>query len=310
MIRITLVHNPTSGYGEHSRAELMELLRYAGYDPTYQSTADDNWKVALNDPGELLVVAGGDGTVDKVVKRFIHRDVPVAILPMGTANNIATGLGIVGTPVNVIASWKMSGRKRFDLGVAKGPWGKTYFVEAFGVGLFAQIMPYLDALAESDGKTSGPERMEHERKNLKALMPAHRAFKLSFELDGKEYAGKYLLLEVMNISMIGPGLKLAPQADSGDGLLDVVVVEKEHIDAFDEHLKKCGDFPRIAADFDVQKAKEVKLRWKGETVHIDSELWGMERTRPTQVNKPKRNSIATITITIEQGAFEVLVPSQ
>jgi len=48
---------------------------------------------------------------------------------------------------------------------------------------------------------------------------------LEMTLDGKEFSGDFLVLEIMNISHVGPGLNLAPNADPSDGLLDVVIIK-------------------------------------------------------------------------------------
>ena len=62
--------------------------------------------------------------------------------------------------------------------------------------------------------------------------PAHE---LQITLDGEDLSGEYILLEVMNIQHIGPSLHLAPDANPGDGLLDVVLVKAAHR-AGDKHV--------------------------------------------------------------------------
>ena len=90
-------------------------------------------------------MAGGDGTVGKVARRLIGSPTPIAILPLGTANNIANTLDVTGKSLKeLIRSWKTARCINFDAGVAKGPWGTESFVEGFGVGLFAETMTRLD----------------------------------------------------------------------------------------------------------------------------------------------------------------------
>ena len=55
----------------------------------YQSTKDQSYKSALRERWDLIVVAGGDGTVAKVARRLRYRKAPIIVLPVGTANNIA-----------------------------------------------------------------------------------------------------------------------------------------------------------------------------------------------------------------------------
>jgi hypothetical protein len=72
------------------------------------------------------VVVGRDGTVGRLVRGLKDRSIPIAILPTGTANNIARSLGIVGDPKDILAGIARAPIKSLDVGVAKGPWGKNY----------------------------------------------------------------------------------------------------------------------------------------------------------------------------------------
>lgn len=66
-MRVTLIHNPTAGDEEHSLETLCSLLAAADHRVvTYRSTKEPGWEAALRELAELVVVAGGDGTVQKV----------------------------------------------------------------------------------------------------------------------------------------------------------------------------------------------------------------------------------------------------
>ena len=84
-MRVTLIHNPGAGRQEYDAKALMKLLRRAGHRPRYQSSKDKGWDRALDKRADLVVVAGGDGTVAAVARRMVRRGVPVAVLPAGTA---------------------------------------------------------------------------------------------------------------------------------------------------------------------------------------------------------------------------------
>jgi len=67
---------------------------------------EKKWKKALKKPGDIVAVAGGDGTVGKVARRLIGSPTPIAILPLGTANNIANTLDVTGKSLKeLIRSW-------------------------------------------------------------------------------------------------------------------------------------------------------------------------------------------------------------
>ena len=86
-------------------------------------------------------MAGGDGTVAGVTRRMVGRGVPVAILPSGTANNIARSLGLLKRPFEeLVRGWRDARRVKLDVGIAYGPWGQRYFVEGLGAGLFAELL--------------------------------------------------------------------------------------------------------------------------------------------------------------------------
>jgi diacylglycerol kinase (ATP) len=161
------------------------------------------------------VVAGGDGTVGKVARRLIGSPTPLAILPLGTANNIANTLGLTGKSLKeLIRSWKNARCINFDAGVAKGPWGTESFVEGFGVGLFTETMARLDGskIIDVAGTDDPPTVLRTVLKVLRKQLEEHPATEMTVRLDGKEMSGDYVLLEAMNVRYIGPNLKANQRA--------------------------------------------------------------------------------------------------
>ena len=124
-MQVTLIHNPDAGGDNRpSGDDLLELIHKAGHSATFQSSKDASWDKALEKASDLVAVAGGDGMVGQVAKRMIGRRIPIAILPMGTANNIATSLGVKNLGIDeLIFGWTSARRVKFDVGNAKGPSG-------------------------------------------------------------------------------------------------------------------------------------------------------------------------------------------
>src|SRR5262245_14355407 len=147
-MRITVIHNPTAGDEAISERKLLSLLRDAEFEPTYYSKKDE-WKSFVEDPREMVVIAGGDGTIRSVARRLIGKDVPIAVIPLGTANNIAASLGVEGSPEEIIAQWPRAKARSFDVGIVEEPSDKTWFLEGAGVGLFADTMSILDAVDDN-----------------------------------------------------------------------------------------------------------------------------------------------------------------
>ena len=92
-MRVTLFHNPSAGDAPLTADQLTSILSDAGYQVHYQSTKDD-LSAVLEDVGDLAIVAGGDGTVAKVARALADTDIPLAVLPMGTANDFARTLEV------------------------------------------------------------------------------------------------------------------------------------------------------------------------------------------------------------------------
>ena len=130
-MRITLIHNPGAGRTDHrGKDELVALIEEAGHSVRYQSSKDDDWEEALNKPSDLVVAAGGDGTVGRVARGMVGRNVPVSVLPAGTANNIARTLGLADrSPEELVRGWAEARRVKLDIGMVSGPFGKRSFVE-------------------------------------------------------------------------------------------------------------------------------------------------------------------------------------
>src|SRR5438309_10222651 len=96
-MRVTLMHNPKAGDAEHGGKQLMTALAKAGHHATYQSTKKSDYKKALKKPTDLVLAAGGDGTVGKSARRLIGSGSPLGVLPLGTANNLARSLGSIAS---------------------------------------------------------------------------------------------------------------------------------------------------------------------------------------------------------------------
>src|SRR4051794_26304653 len=101
-MRITLMHNPKAGRGAHGKKDLIAALTRAGHQVTYQSTKKSNYKKALKQPTDLVLVAGGDGAVAKIPRHLLDSGIPMGVLPLGTANNIARSLGFTAPLEEII----------------------------------------------------------------------------------------------------------------------------------------------------------------------------------------------------------------
>jgi len=301
---ITLIHNPGAGGEDRpDRAALENMLQQAGHAVFYQSSDDEDWEQALKRPAELVVVAGGDGTVGRVARRLAERKLPFAALPLGTANNIARSLGLMDHSIEQhVAMWPQARRLKLDLGLARGPWGEEAFIEGMGLGLFAWMMPLADESPKMAAITDADEALSYALKMLRRLLEEHAPDHIKATLDGADISGNYLLFEALNLPYVGPNLFLAPDARPDDGLLDVVMVDEAHRDellaAITDWQEGKSTLPRLPT----RRGKLLKIEPVADNVHMDDKLW-----RAGDSALPNRGDIE---VKLMAGAVEVLVPAK
>jgi diacylglycerol kinase (ATP) len=213
-MKVTLLVNPSAGDGDHSADALRRQIESAGYRVEVGSTKGEGLTQVLERADGLVVVAGGDGTVGRVIKALVGTKLPLAILPLGTANNIAASLGIHGTVEELVARWATASGVHVDVGSVRGPWGETAFVESIGVGLLARLI--------SPAVGDRLDDVEQARDAAYHLAHSTPLKHWRVELDGKDFSGEYLLIEAMNIRCAGPNICFAVRAEPGGGRLEVV----------------------------------------------------------------------------------------
>ena len=303
-MRITLVHNPRAGHGGHDRETLLELLRSAGYDPAYLSSRDDGWRDALQDPGSLVVAAGGDGTVSKVARALLGRGIPLAVVPVGTANNLAGALGISGTPEEVVPRLPGFRPAPFDLGVAAGPGGSGTFLEAAGVGLLAEVIRAARGLG--DRAPEPDSRAAELARDLGLWRDAVRraeCIDCGVVADGRDLSGRYLMAAAFNTATLGPRVPLAAGADPGDGELDLLLAgagdRAALLAILDARLAGRGG----AATLPVHRVRAVRLEWRGAPFYLDD---GVEDDAPCTGDDAGAPCVAELSL--HPGALRVLAP--
>jgi diacylglycerol kinase (ATP) len=307
-MHVTLMHNPKAGTEALSRKELLREFQRAGHKVAYHSVKEDGIGHALKNPGDVVVVAGGDGTVRKIGTQLRGREVPIAILPLGTANNIARALGLHGNHEELIRALAGSRVVKLDVGVARGPWGEMPFLEGAGAGLFPRMLSD-HASNRRQGVPDAVDALGGIRGGLHFLQQVLHTFRgpnCVVRLDGKELRGSFLLIEALNIPAIGPTIQLAPRAHPDDGLLDVVTISDNQRRKLDAHLdaKLAHKAP---ARFATHRTRKLELSCAPTEFHFDDKCWPTPSKRKSVPAKPA-NCDLEVEITVEPGALNVLVP--
>ena len=263
-MHITLVHNPLAGNADLGAAQLVRILTKAGHSVTYVSSREKYLGRALQAATDMVVAAGGDGTVTKVVTR-LNPGCPVAILPTGGANNIAKSLGAFRSLGELISSWPAGLERPFHLLAAQGPWGKCRIVEGLGSGAL------LHAIESMKGqKPTAISVRKVIRHVLQEMIPDE--FQIYF--DAESITGRFLILDVMNIPLAGPNLLLAPNANPSDQTFEICGLEPgdDERRRFSEWLTDSERYD-APAPISVRGVQRLTIVGRFHKVRLNDDIW-------------------------------------
>jgi diacylglycerol kinase (ATP) len=230
--RIAVIRNPASGRGAGARSwgrvrELLDqgLRGYGGVALSVSVTSGTGDALelarnALRQGADLLVAAGGDGTVAEVATALEGTSAALAVLPLGTGNDFARALGVehdLDLAVRTVFQGRLEqvDAVRWEL-PERGEQGR--FVNVAGCGFDAGVAARINEGFRFIGGTAA---------YVAAVFDTLRRYKpveLTIEVDGEVSEHNVMLCAVANATMYGGGMKVAPEASIKDGLLDVVVV--------------------------------------------------------------------------------------
>jgi diacylglycerol kinase (ATP) len=169
---------------------------------------------------ELILVAGGDGTINEAVNGMAHSDVPLGILPAGTANVLANELCIGNTMERAAAVLPDAVQERIALGTISSAAQDSprYFLMMAGAGLDADIVYHLNPrLKEATGKVAywiaGFSKV------------GHRIPEFTVQANGREYPASFAL--VSRVRNYGGDLEIAPTISLLDDEFEMVLFEGE-----------------------------------------------------------------------------------
>lgn len=221
MKKVKLIYNPYSGENLiiSKLDTVISIHQQAGYIVVpYRIKKDQSILVAFEDIKDgdysYILVAGGDGTVDSVVNAMAKSGIslPIAILPVGTANDFAKFLGI---PFDISKACKQIINSHVTT-VDLGSINDKYFVNVASTGLFTDVSQKTDVnLKNTIGK------LAYYLKGLEEL-PNFRRLKVKIESNEMSFNGEMYFLLIFNGKTAG-NFNLATRASATDGLLDVIV---------------------------------------------------------------------------------------
>jgi YegS/Rv2252/BmrU family lipid kinase len=272
-------------------AELRKVLAAAGHRKPIWCEVPKSRKAkkavrrAVKKGAKLVFVWGGDGMVQRCIDQLAGSDVAVAILPAGTANLLASNLGIPRDIAKAVRVGLHGTRRPLDVGVMNG----ERFAVMAGTGFDALVMRDVDsAQKERVG------RLAYVRSAVKA-MAAKRA-RMKILVDGTVwFKGKASSVLLGNVGTLAAGVEVFPGASPTDGMMEVGVVTA------DSTWQWLRVFSRVAVGR-VDRSPFVQTT-KGKKIVVQ-----LDRKVPFELDGGARPSSKRLKVRVEKGAITVCVP--
>lgn len=246
------LYNPQSGKGRIAAhvEGICTVFRAYGYDIRPQRVDFAANPFDGNESVSLMVVAGGDGSVNFVLNAMKRKglDIPVGVIPAGTANDFAGALGMSREPLEAARQIASGAVDRVDVGRVND----LYFVNIFSFGIFTTT------------SQRTPDERKHKIGKLAYIIEGVKEFRtmhavpLEIEADGERFDLRSLMVLIFNGETAG-GFHLARRSSIKDGLFDCILLEKKNF--FRSTLAMCrylaGGSPKIVRHL---RARRIDIR--------------------------------------------------
>ena len=274
---IQIIVNPTSGGGRARSTvpRFITALTSLGVRPVLRTStdADDLRRLvreAVDAGSERVVVCGGDGTLHLAVQELAGTDVGLGILPVGTGDDNARGLGIPLKDPEGAARTVVHGQRRtVDLGrVAADDGTSRYFLGVLSSGFDSWVNERANRMTWPKGKARYTVAIVGE---LRTFAPV----RYSVTVDGEELQDGAMLVAVGNGISYGGGMKICPAAVADDGLLDLTWLHAVKKSVF------IRAFPSVFSGTHVEqpyvttaRGRDIRLEAPGQLAYADGERVG------------------------------------
>ena len=246
------LYNPQSGKGRIAAhvEGICTVFRAYGYDIRPQRVDFAANPFDGNESVSLMVVAGGDGSVNFVLNAMKRKglDIPIGVIPAGTANDFAGAVGMSREPLEAARQIASGAVDRVDVGRVND----LYFVNIFSFGIFTTT------------SQRTPDERKHKIGKLAYIIEGVKEFRtmhavpLEIEADGERFDLRSLMVLIFNGETAG-GFHLARRSSIKDGLFDCILLEKKNF--FRSTLAMCrylaGGSPKIVRHL---RARRIDIR--------------------------------------------------
>jgi diacylglycerol kinase (ATP) len=271
--------------------ELRRVLEAAGvadplwYEVPKSRKAPKRVKKALDEGAELVIAWGGDGTVQRCLDVLAGTGVPLAIVPAGTANLLATNLGIPDDIEEAVDTALHGARRAIDVGRMNG---ERFGVMA-GAGLDAAMIRDADA-----GLKDRVGRIAYVWTGARNI--GEKPFKAKIKVDGSTwFADRTSCILVGNVGSLFGGVEAFDDARPDDGMLELGVVTAE------SRLEWARTIARTAVGT-TAKSPFVQIT-RARTIEVE-----LSRKVLYELDGGDREKVKSFAIEVEPGAVDICVP--
>lgn len=256
-----LLANPTSGSGRGDEVQKLVISALRSRDISFQDISGSSYESARTNlrtalastiPAAVIVI-GGDGMVHLCIQELAAREIPMMLIPAGTGNDFARSLGIaIHNPIRCLEYALNNPTTSVDLGLVDG----EYFAEILSTGFDSRVN-------ERANRMRLKSKVKYDLAML-AELPVFKPLEYEIDLDGNRFKAKAMLIAVANGISYGGGMKICPEADLKDGLLDLMILEP--VSKF-EFLRV---FPKVFKGTHISHPKVKILKGRKIKIHADA----------------------------------------
>lgn len=274
MTTVTGVINPISGAGADASVAAARIAmvraeaerRGVDLDVHFTRHAGHARELATKAAAEgvrLVVVWGGDGTINEAGSALLHTATTLGVVPAGSGNGLAAALGVPREPLAALAVAFGGPTRTIDAGIMAG----RPFFNIAGVGFDARVARLFNARA-AGSRGGWPYVLIGVREGCR-----YCAEDYDLELDGTGSHVKALLIAFANGREYGMGAQIAPGAKLDDGLLDATVVAERPVLARFWHARHLAlGTAHLAPSVIVQQVSRARVSAAGQIeFHVDGE---------------------------------------
>jgi YegS/Rv2252/BmrU family lipid kinase len=213
-----LFANVASRQGAIDLAPALEVLHAGGVRVLERQAPDVGqlgaWILDHRGAADLVIIGGGDGTLNAAAEALVDAGLPLGILPLGTANDLARTLGIALDPIGAARVIAEGRTRRIDLGCVNG----KHFFNVASLGLSVRVARELGGEIKRRWGVLGYPL------TLWRALGEHQSFRAQIRCNAARARVRTIQISVGNGRHYGGGMTIAADAAIDDGMLDVVSV--------------------------------------------------------------------------------------